>query len=173
MPFHILVQKIPTPRLKGRGHWQDPGGCPSTPGCFIIIHCSQLRRVFEVALGPLLLHHLGLQSPWAQQLRQLSCSLAHGTLVPWPGTRLESPALEDGFLTTGPPGKLPPELPDPGCVSLALSWEGFYGTKMQKDSSLGHLPSLHFLRSLCIRLYPEGHFLLIILLDFFPPNPLL
>ena len=45
--------------------------------------------------------------------------------------------------------------------------------KMHRDSLLGHLPSLHFLRRLCIRLYPEGHFMLIILLDFFPPNPLL
>ena len=88
MPFHVLVQKIPTPRLRGRGHWQDLGGCPSTPGCFIIIHCSQLRRVFEVALGPLLLRHLVLQSPWAQQLCQLSCSSAHGTLVPRPGIEL-------------------------------------------------------------------------------------
>ena len=80
--FMSWSKKIPTPRLRGRGHWQDLGGCPSTPGCFIIIYCSQLHWVFDVALGPLLLQHMGLWSPWAQQLRQLSCSSALGILVP-------------------------------------------------------------------------------------------
>ena len=36
-------------------------------------------------------------------VQALSCSLACGVLVPWPG--IESPALRGGFLTTGPPGE--------------------------------------------------------------------
>ena len=36
----------------------------------------------------------------------LSCSMKHGILVPWQGSTL-SPALEGGFLTTGPPRKSP------------------------------------------------------------------
>ena len=48
-------KKIPTPRFRGKGHWQDPGGCPSSPECFVIIYCSQLHWVFDVALGSLLL----------------------------------------------------------------------------------------------------------------------
>ena len=35
----------------------------------------------------------------------LSCSVACGILVPGPGIEPTSPALEGGFLTTGPPGK--------------------------------------------------------------------
>ena len=35
----------------------------------------------------------------------LSCPVAWGILVPWPGAEPISPALEGGFLTTGPPGK--------------------------------------------------------------------
>ena len=34
-----------------------------------------------------------------------SCPTDCGILVPWPGIRPASPALEDGFLTTGLPGK--------------------------------------------------------------------
>ena len=36
---------------------------------------------------------------------RLSCLVACGILVPRPGIEPESPALEGGFLTTGPPGK--------------------------------------------------------------------
>ena len=36
---------------------------------------------------------------------RLSCPVACGTLVPQPGIEPTSPALEGGFLTTGPPGK--------------------------------------------------------------------
>ena len=32
------------------------------------------------------------------------CHTACGILVPWPETEPTSPALQDGFLTTGPPG---------------------------------------------------------------------
>ena len=35
----------------------------------------------------------------------LSCPTAHGILVPQPGIEPTSPALEGGFLTTGPPGR--------------------------------------------------------------------
>ena len=37
----------------------------------------------------------------------LSCPTACGILVPRPGIEPASPALEGGFLTTGPPGKSP------------------------------------------------------------------
>ena len=37
----------------------------------------------------------------------LSCPVACGILVPRPGIEPASPALEGGFLTTGPPGKSP------------------------------------------------------------------
>ena len=36
---------------------------------------------------------------------RLSCSATCGILVLWPGIKPESPAMEDGFLTAGPPGK--------------------------------------------------------------------
>ena len=35
----------------------------------------------------------------------LHCSTTCGILVPWPGIKPASPALEGGFLTTRPPGK--------------------------------------------------------------------
>ena len=41
---------------------------------------------------------------------RLSCPAACGTLVPWPGIKPASPALEGGFLTIGPPGKSPQQL---------------------------------------------------------------
>ena len=37
----------------------------------------------------------------------LSCSTACGILVPWLGIEPASPALQGGFLMTGPPGKSP------------------------------------------------------------------
>ena len=37
----------------------------------------------------------------------LSCPMACGILVPRPGIKTASPALESGFFTTGPPGKSP------------------------------------------------------------------
>ena len=46
---------------------------------------------------------------WAYQLpcgmRDLSSPVACGILVPRPGIEPASPALQDGFFTTGPPGK--------------------------------------------------------------------
>ena len=38
-------------------------------------------------------------------LCRLSCPVACGILLPQPGVELEFPALEDRFLTKGPPGK--------------------------------------------------------------------
>ena len=38
-------------------------------------------------------------------VHRLSCPTACGILVPRPGIEPESPALEGGFLTTGPPKK--------------------------------------------------------------------
>ena len=40
----------------------------------------------------------------AVMVQGLSCSMAHGNL-PRPGVEPASPALQGGFLTTGPPGK--------------------------------------------------------------------
>ena len=40
-------------------------------------------------------------------VRGLSCPAACGILLPPPGIKPSSPALEGGFLTTGPPGKSP------------------------------------------------------------------
>ena len=39
----------------------------------------------------------------------LRCPMKHGILVPQPGIKPTSSALEGGFLTTGPPGKTPTE----------------------------------------------------------------
>ena len=36
------------------------------------------------------------------EMRGLSCSIACGVLVPWPGIKPMSPALEGGFLAAGP-----------------------------------------------------------------------
>jgi len=45
----------------------------------------------------------GTQAQWFR--RRLSCFEACGILVPQAGLEPESPALQGGFLTTGPPGK--------------------------------------------------------------------
>ena len=55
----------------------------------------------------------------------LSCPVARGILVPGPGIELASPALQDGFLTTGPPGKSPTPLAfqrrNPGGLNIICS----------------------------------------------------
>ena len=54
---------------------------------------------------------------------RLSCSMACGILVPWPGTEPMSPALPGRLLTTGPPGKsLNLSLFDKGSWRLQLWW---------------------------------------------------
>ena len=50
-----------------------------------------LHWVLVVASGLFLVEH------------RLSCPMAYGILVPRPGIEPTSPALEGGFLTTGPP----------------------------------------------------------------------
>ena len=49
----------------------------------------------------------GLQSVQASiaVTDKFSCCTACGILVPWPGIEPMSPALQGGFLTTGPPGR--------------------------------------------------------------------
>ena len=37
----------------------------------------------------------------------VSCPMAYGILVPWPGIEPVSPAWQGRFLTTGPPGRIP------------------------------------------------------------------
>ena len=48
-----------------------------------------------------------IQYLWCES-REHSCPEACGILVPWPGIKSESPALEGRFLTNGPPGTSPP-----------------------------------------------------------------
>ena len=51
-----------------------------------------------------------------------TCPMACGILVPRPGIEPVSSALEGGFLTTGPPGKVPSDL----CFELCFpSWNAF------------------------------------------------
>ena len=62
------------------------------PGCVGSVVCGMrallLRRTSSVVVA-----------------RGLSSPVACGILVPWPGIKLVSPALEGRFFTTGPPGK--------------------------------------------------------------------
>ena len=53
-------------------------------------------------------HRLSICGVWAALVEAgvFRCSVACGILVPRPGIKPASPALEGGFLTTGPPGKL-------------------------------------------------------------------
>ena len=68
----------------------------------------------------------GLWSAWALQswhvgslvlVRRLSCPAACGILVLWPGIEPASPGLQDGFLTTGPPGKSLPVFSERGLLA--------------------------------------------------------
>ena len=75
-----------------------------------------LRRVLVVARGILvaacrIFHCSAWASLWlwcaGSKARGLNCPTECGILVPQPGIEPMSPALEGGFLTTGPPGKSP------------------------------------------------------------------
>ena len=66
-------------------------------------------------------------STW--NLSLLSCPIACGILVPWPGTEPECPALEGVFLTTGPLGKCP-SFP----VPCPCSPTGIFSINSQVDS---------------------------------------
>ena len=72
-----------------RGAWREL--------CYIV--CAWLCWVCIVVLSAP--EHLGSEVA----VRGLSCSAACGILVPWPGIKPTSPALQAGFLTTGPPRK--------------------------------------------------------------------
>ena len=49
--------------------------------------------------------HLSLWHTTIVGMHGFSCPLGCGILVPWPGIKPSSPALQGGFLTTGLPGK--------------------------------------------------------------------
>ena len=78
---------------------------------FIYLAASGLScstRDLHCNMRDLSLQHTGSSSPRAGSVvvaHGLSCHAACGILVPRPGIEPESPALEGGFLTTGPPGK--------------------------------------------------------------------
>ena len=65
----------------------------------LFLAVSDLNRSSRV-----LLHHTGFS---LVVTHGLSCPVVCGIFVPWPGIKPSSPALEGGFLTTGPPGKSP------------------------------------------------------------------
>ena len=70
---------------------------------------SSLRHTGSFVAVCGLLSSCGLQAPErvgsVVVVRGLSCPMACGILVPRPGIKPVSPALQEGFLTTGPPGK--------------------------------------------------------------------
>ena len=70
-------------------------------------------------------------------MRGLGSSTACGFLVPQPGIEPTPPALQSGFLTTGPPGKshicIPNELPSDADAAGPQSKLG--GKKTQEDNS--------------------------------------
>ena len=59
-------------------------------------------RIFVRHVGPLCAPESGGS---VVAMPRLSCSSAHGILVPRQGIELITPALQGGLLTTGPPGK--------------------------------------------------------------------
>ena len=61
-------------------------------GC-LGLSCSSGASLYLKCMGLVIVEH------------RLSCPVACGILVPWPGIKTASPALEDIFLTNGPPGK--------------------------------------------------------------------
>ena len=75
------------------------------------------EKYIEIFLKDLLIGCTGSQLQHAISLLQstdclvvahrLSCPVACGILVPQPGIKPMSPALQGRFLTTGPPGKSP------------------------------------------------------------------
>ena len=100
--------------------------------------------IFCCGMWDLLLRHAGFRAhglsscgTWALEhvgsvvaACGLSWPVECGILVPRPGIEPASPALEGGFLTTGPPGK-----------SLFLY---FFWNKVQRQSFLSHLGDLIF-----------------------------
>ena len=70
------------------------------------IHCAMLASAVAACSLSLIVAH-GLQSMWASVVgvHRLSCSEACEILVPRPGIKPSSPALQAGLLTSGPSGK--------------------------------------------------------------------
>ena len=67
----------------------------------------------SLTCGALTLHHdvgFSLIVDSVLAVSGLNCPMACGILVPRPGIELMFPALQGGFLTTGPPGKVPAQL---------------------------------------------------------------
>ena len=64
--------------------------------------------------------HCGVQASLLVAQR-LSCPAARGILIPQPRIEPMSPALEDRFLTTGPPGKSPKNFEEENCFSCCSS----------------------------------------------------
>ena len=91
--------------------WHDLLPCVSiglqAPLLFSFLTFILLHQVSVVACR--LLSSCGVRAPEPSgsvaATRRLSCPVACGILVPWPGIKPVSPALEGRFLTTGPPGK--------------------------------------------------------------------
>ena len=116
---------------------------------FLILFIFWLHRVLAAAHG---IFPCGTWAPrcgaWAPErvgslvvARRLSCPTACGILVPWPGIEPASTALQDGFLTTGPPGK-----------PLELIF--IYGVRVQLYSLYVAI-QLSWHHMLCHRLFPS------------------
>ena len=73
----------------------------------------------------------------------LSCPAAGGFLVPWPGIKPTCSALEDKFLTTGPPGKSLNEWlnvpPYPHPHGLSYAWILFHRVELLKAAVRGKI----------------------------------
>ena len=87
---------------------------------FIWLHLSRMHRIIvkvcrllyscgmqslEHADSVTVIHSLSICGFSSLVVHWLSCSATYGFLVPWPGIKPVSPALEGKFLTTGPAGK--------------------------------------------------------------------
>ena len=66
--------------------------------CYLCQFCFSLKKKF--------FFFKFIWLPWVLVVaHKLSCSATHGILFPRPGMEPVSPALQGGFLTTGPPGR--------------------------------------------------------------------
>ena len=67
---------------------------------------------------------------------KVSCLVACGVLVPWPGTEPVSPALKGRFLTTGPPGKPQPRILFTQALSEApMGWANYEFQEQSQSQS--------------------------------------
>ena len=74
---------------------------PASPLEFLVYKLGKMSALF-ISLHPLPIFRLRWVFVVAHGLSRV---VVRGILVPWPGTEPVSPALEHGFLTTGPPDK--------------------------------------------------------------------